>query len=93
MSNNDNWEEVSKVIPENLNHSIKLDTEEFSFSVSDKLHPLVKTYIFNLGGNNCLLHVYPGEKVVLTASGNGTSEILSNAKLTKTGENSVDADI
>ena len=81
------------MIPNKLDYSIKLDTENYSFSVSEKLHPLVKTYIFNLGDKNYMVHVYPGDKIVVAVAGNGSVEILSNAKLTKTDESSVDVDI
>lgn len=81
------------MIPNKLNYSIELDTENFSISVSEKLHPLVKTYIFKMDDRNYMVHVYPGDKVVVTTSKDGSTTILSNAKLTKIDEKSVAADI
>ena len=81
------------MIPKKLSYSIKLETESFSFSVSEKFHPLVKNFTFNLDDKNYMVHIYPGDKIVVTVVGNGSTEILSNAKLTKVNESSVDVDI
>lgn len=81
------------MIPMKLDNSIKLNSEDFSFSVPSELHQLVKTYTFVQDEKNFMLHVYPGDKVVVTVTHNGSAEILSNAKITKIDETSVDLEL
>lgn len=81
------------MLPYKLDYSLKLNSTEYSFTVSEKIHPLVQTYTFKTNNKNVMIYVYPNKKMIVAISGDEITEVFSNAKLTKTSDKSFDVDI
>lgn len=80
-------------MPYKLDYSLKLNSTEYSFTVSEKIHPLVQTYNFKTNNKNVMIYVYPNKKIIVAISGDEITEVFSNTKLTKTSDKSFDVDI
>lgn len=80
-------------MPYKLDYSLKLNSTEYSFTVSEKIHPLVQTYTFKTNNKNVMIYVYPNKKMIVAISGDEITEVFSNVKLTKTSDKSFDVDM